>query len=206
MSRGPDFEDLVGHDVSGEERERLRRTHELLLAAGPPPELSPGLAAGPSLGTTLRRRSRPRGRRLYLLAAALAAAVVVAFLGGYAAGHGSGGSGQAAVWTLQLHGTAAAPQAFASLRVLPAEAGNWPMTLRVTGLPKLPADAYYEVYLVRSGDPWLSCGSFVTRSPSGPTTVTLNAPYRLESGDSWVVTRQPPNSEKPGRPVLEPVT
>ena len=41
MSREPDFDALVGADVPGEERDRLRRAHELLVAAGPPPELAP---------------------------------------------------------------------------------------------------------------------------------------------------------------------
>ena len=48
MTRGPDFDQLVGHEVGREERERLQRVHELLVEAGPPPELSP---------------SSPRGRR-----------------------------------------------------------------------------------------------------------------------------------------------
>jgi hypothetical protein len=205
MSRGPEFEDLVGQDVSGEERERLRRTHELLVAAGPPPELTPELAAGPTLRMTLQRRSRPQRRRVYMLAAAVAAALV-AFLGGYIAGNGSNGSKVAAVRTLQLQGTAAAPRAFASLRVLPFNAGNWPMTLSVTGLPALPKNTYYEVYLVRSGRAWASCGSFVVTSPSSATTVTLNAPYRLHEGDSWVVTKQAPDSKAPGPTVLAPVT
>jgi hypothetical protein len=51
---GPDFEELVGGDLEPRERERLLRVHEALVAAGPPPELTPDLAA-PS---TRARRSR----------------------------------------------------------------------------------------------------------------------------------------------------
>ena len=41
---GPDFDELVGgDDLPGPERERLQRVHELLVAAGPPPELPPEL-------------------------------------------------------------------------------------------------------------------------------------------------------------------
>jgi hypothetical protein len=40
----PDFEELVGADLSPEEQARLRRAHDLLIAAGPPPELPPALA------------------------------------------------------------------------------------------------------------------------------------------------------------------
>ena len=35
----PDFDELVGTDLEPDERERLERVHELLLEAGPPPEL-----------------------------------------------------------------------------------------------------------------------------------------------------------------------
>jgi hypothetical protein len=37
-------------------------------------------------------------------------------------------------------------------------------------------------------------------------SVQLNAPYELKSGDSWVVTRQPPGVHTPGRVVLRPLT
>ena len=37
--RGPSFDDLVGDDLAPAERERLLRVHELLIQAGPPPEL-----------------------------------------------------------------------------------------------------------------------------------------------------------------------
>jgi hypothetical protein len=204
MSRGPEFDDLVGGEVTGGERERLRRTHELLLEAGPAPELSPGLASGPTLGMTLSRRPRRTRRRLTLLAAAIVSVALV-FLAGYVSGNGGGGgsSGVSAIRTLQLRGTGAAPNALASLRLLPADAGNWPMTLTVTGLPAPPARSYYEVYLVRGGKPWASCGTFVVADPATATTVTLNAPYRLRSTDRWVVTRQGAESTEPGQAVLQ---
>ena len=45
MTREPDFHELLnGEDLSPEERARLERVHELLLEAGPPPELTPALA------------------------------------------------------------------------------------------------------------------------------------------------------------------
>ena len=51
----PDFFDLVGDEGTPEELERLRRAHDLLVAAGPPPELSPRLAEAPSgIGRTSR--------------------------------------------------------------------------------------------------------------------------------------------------------
>ncbi len=195
MSRGPDFEDVVGPETTGAERERLQRTHDLLVTAGPPPELSPELASGPTLAMTLGRRPGRARHRLALLAAAVVIVALV-FLGGYVTGNrGGGSSGVKAVRTLQLRGTTAAPDALASLRLLPADAGNWPMTLSVTGLPAT-SQGYYEVYLVRPGKPWASCGAFVVAGASKATVVTLNAPYRLGASDRWVVTMQPAGTQR----------
>ena len=192
MSRDPDLDELIGADPPGAERERLRRTHELLLQAGPPPELPPELGTAPVVGFTLARQRRPRRRRgVLLLAAALA--VAVAFAAGYAvAGHGGGSGGPPVAQTLALQATAAAPGAQATLDVQHARQGNRPMTLVVTGLPKLPPRSLYEVYLVRGGKPWASCGTFTVSDPSRALTLTLNAPYAPRSGDSWVVTREVP--------------
>jgi hypothetical protein len=35
--------------------------------------------------------------------------------------------------------------------------------------------------------------------------VTLNAPYPLQKGDTWVVTRQGAGGVEPGQTVLKPV-
>ena len=47
MSQTPQFGDLVGNDFSPGERERLERVHDMLVAAGPPPELPQELAEAP---------------------------------------------------------------------------------------------------------------------------------------------------------------
>jgi Anti-sigma-K factor rskA, C-terminal len=199
----PDFDELIGSEVEGAERERLRRVHELLVQAGPPPEIEPEIAAGPTLAMTIGRPRRRRLSRGALLLAAAVAALAMAFLGGYLAGNGHGTS---AARVLKLAGTPAAPHALASLQIDPVDAaGNWPMKLTVEGLPALPRHSYYEVYLVRGGKPWASCGSFVVAHgrPQG-TTVRLNAPYRLKPGDTWVVTRHGLHSPEPGQVVLRP--
>jgi hypothetical protein len=198
----PDFDELVGTNVDGDERERLRRAHDLLLQAGPPEELSPEFESGPTLAMTLGRPSRRRrGRSVVLLAAAIAL-VALAFLAGYIAGNGSGSSSG---HTLSLVGTKAAPDALASLRVKPADsAGNWPMELAVTGLPKLPPRGYYTVYLWRKGKPYAPCGTFIVAGKAHGTAVTLNAPYELRKGDTWVVTKQMPGHHKAGPVVLRP--
>ncbi|HET7572766.1 MAG TPA: anti-sigma factor [Gaiellaceae bacterium] len=205
MTHGPDFDELLGGEPLGPEREQLRRVHEMLLTAGPPPELPPHLEAGPNLAMTTVRRRRQVRRRVALLAAA-AVAVAVVFLGGYITGNRGPGKTISAVRTIQLQGTAAAPDALASLRVQPEdESGNWPMTLDVTGLPALPDRGYYAVYLVRNGKPWASCGWFLVSGPHAGTTVTLNAPYGLRSGDTWIVTRVVAGKTKgAGETVMRP--
>jgi Anti-sigma-K factor rskA len=203
----PDFDELVGTEATGAERKRLREAHDLLLRAGPPPELTPKLKAGPNPGVARmqHRRRAVKRRSLVLLAAAVSIAVV--FFAGYAVSsqRGGNGSSNAIAGTLKLKGTAAAPNAQATLDVWRERDGNWPMTLSVKGLPKLPAHTYYEVYLVRDGRPWGSCGSFVVSGSSQVLKVSLNAPYKLQKGDSWVVTLQKPGSE-PGKTVLQPVS
>lgn len=208
MSREPSFDELVGAETSGEERERLRHVHELLVEAGPPPELTPKLRKAPGSGVARMQRRRVVKRRgLLLLAAALS--IVVVFAAGYAVSNSrqSGGNSSAprVAKTLELTGTRQAPNAQATLDVWKPQAGNWPMTLNVTGLPKLPPHAYYYVYLVRDGKPWAPCGAFRVASPSQALTLTLNAPYKLRKGDTWVVTR-PTQLGEPGTTVMRPVS
>ena len=203
MTPAPRFDDLVGGDLSPTERERLGRVHDLLVAAGPPPELSPGVALGPDPRRMRIARKRRVQQRVLLLAAALcvlALAYLAGFLSGYHQNHVSGR-------VLQLHGTAAAPGALASLVIEPVDAaGNWPMRLSATGLPKLPTHGYYAVYLTRDGKPLLPCGTFVVRSTHGSVSVTLNAPYHLRKGDGWVVTKELPGRPGAGPIVMRPLT
>jgi hypothetical protein len=198
VNREPNFDELVGTEARGKEREQLLEAHELLLRAGPPPELTPRLKAGPNLGAVPLQKQRRRvvkRRAMLLLAAALS--IVVVFAAGYAvANQRAAGKG---IVLIPLKGTTAAPKARATLEVWHPQGGNWPMTLDVAGLPQ---HARYEVYLVRDGRPWGSCGSFVV-SNSKPLSLKLNAPYRLQKGDTWVVTQQTAGSE-PGRTVLRP--
>jgi len=201
------FDELIDADVPGEERERLRGVHELLVTAGPPPELTPRLRHTPD--TEGRSRSNvvtlprlPLKRRTLLLIAA-ALVVLAAFVGGYGAGQIHSSVSPEAI--LPLRGTTGAPKALASLQIYALEAGNWPMTLTVKNLPKLPAHSYYEVYLVRHGKPYLSCGEFTVDGGSAPVTVKLNAPYVFKKGDTWVVTKQLQGNAKPGPEVLKPV-
>jgi len=202
MSRVPNFDELVG-EVEDEERARLQRVHEMLIAAGPPPELAPEMEAGPTLAMTLGGRTPRRIQRRVLLLAAAIVVLVVAFLGGYITGNNKSASGR----VLALRGTAAAPGAQASLRIEPSDgSGNWPMQIAAVGLPKLAPKSYYEVFLVRRGKIYAPCGSFLVKGATDGVSVHLNAPYRLRSGDTWVVTRQRAGDREPGTVVLRPLT
>jgi hypothetical protein len=200
MTRVPDFDELVGADVGRDEQERLRRVHDLLIQAGPPAELSPETAAGPTLAMTLGRAPHKLRRRVALLAAAIAL-VSVAFLAGYVTANG----GHSAASTVALVGTKAAPGALASLRVEDVDAaGNWAMQLSVAGLPKLPPHGYYTVYLMRNGKPYAPCGAFVVAGKTHAASVSLNAPYHLRDGDTWIVTKQMPGHHEAGPVVFRP--
>jgi len=197
---GPDFRELVGEDVHEEERERLRTVHDMLLAAGPPPELSPELEDAPAIGGTVSLLPRRRRGALLLIAAALAAA---AFGGGFLAG----GHGRARTSTfkpefaVQMHGTAAAPNALATLEVAKADAsGNWPMLVTVQGLPQLQRGGYYELDLTRKGRIAATCGTFTVHS--GKTKVSLNAPYELKTYDGWIVTKHVAGRTESSRALL----
>ncbi|HET8606689.1 MAG TPA: hypothetical protein VFL66_06620 [Gaiellaceae bacterium] len=192
---GPEFRELVGDDLGPEEDARLRQVHELLVAAGPPPELPPALARPPEergakvIGFPVRRRLGAA----VVLAAAIAAA---AFGGGYAVGHRGGGF-RAEGAPIPMHGSS--PAQLASIRLSSRDdAGNWPLLLRVKGLPDLPKGGYYELLLSRNGKPGPSCGTF--RVHHGVTQVVLNAPYKLRAWDGWVIVEH-----LPGRPESGPI-
>ncbi len=182
---GPDFHELVGTDLPEEEAARLRRIHELLVEAGPPPELPPSLADGPAERITkpipLHRRRRVGAALLIAAAVALAA-----FGGGYLLGNHN--TGFTAKHAIAMHATTPGSQAVAAIELAGRDqAGNWPIRMAVRGLPDLGAKGYYELYLTRGGKQLASCGTFAVGSQT--TVVRLNAPYLLPAGakQGWVV-------------------
>ncbi|HXF98072.1 MAG TPA: anti-sigma factor, partial [Gaiellaceae bacterium] len=121
--------------------------------------------------------------RLAAVAAALAAA---SFAFGYAAGD----RGRAVDFVVRMQGTRAAPAASARIEVFALDsAGNWPMELSVEGLRPAPGGATYELWLTRDGRLARRCGSF-RAEPDGTTQVPMNAPWRLDRFDGWVVVRK----------------
>lgn len=203
MSEPRDLRDLVGDDVGEEELDRLRRAHELLVAAGPPPELSPVLREAPSV----RARDDGReGRFSFLpqrrLGTAFAVAVAIAAIA-FGAGYFTGKKEFGSEATHAMRGTALAPNAVASIEVGARDnAGNVPMLVHVRGLPRLAARGYYTLYLTRKGRIVVSCGTFTVAGPTKPATVQLSVPYTLERFDGWVVSRERPRGKHPGPVVL----
>jgi hypothetical protein len=169
----PSFDDLVGSDLEPGERERLERVHELLVAAGPPPEFEP----------QARVVAFPRRRRGALVAIAAALAVAVLAFGGALVRDGG-------PFVISMSGTTAAPTASASLHVFELDdAGNWPMEVSVEGLQSAPSGRPFELWLTRDGERESLCGSFLTDT-SGAAVVPMNAPYRFNEYDGWVVVEE----------------
>lgn len=199
MTRPPDLRDLIGDE--GDSEERLRRVHEMLVAAGPPPEgavpETPRVAT-PAIGVHPRRR---RWAEVALAAALVCGALAVGFVVG-----ARGDDFDPAV-TLSMHGVSSVAGASAELAIgEPDESGNIAIEMRVDGLPQLPRGGWYELLLAKNGQIGASCGTFVTAGDE--TKVRLSVGYDLrgmrEAGlyDSWVVTAVVPGRPGSGERIL----
>ena len=199
MTRPPDLRDLIG-DEDGR-NERLARVHDLLVAAGPPPE--DAVPQPPHVGSPAVR-ARPRRRRWAALALA-AALAAIAFAVGYVAG--SRGDGFETRATISMLGVSPVADASAELAVgEPDENGNIRLEMDVRHLPRLPQGGWYELYLAKKGVIGASCGTFVTIGDE--TTVRLSVGYDLagwrKAGryDGWVVTAHVPGHPGSGERIL----
>jgi hypothetical protein len=197
-----EFNEIVDTEGLGpEEVARLQRVHDLLVEAGPPADLPPALEQPTDPTETAKVIDFPLmpPRRWAVAAVAAAALALVALGGGYLLGHAH-----------------AKPAAFAAHRVVPMQgkgslavlkigkadrAGNWPMELLVSGLPRQTnPQSYYELWLTKNGKPVAPCGSF--RVNAANTTVRLSVPYTFSRFDGWVVTAQPAHLRSVGPVVL----
>jgi Anti-sigma-K factor rskA len=179
-SRPPEFDDLVGPEVDAAERDRLRRVHDLLIDVGPPPELSQ-MSAPATGGAPVTPLRRPSGRRRAVLALAAVLGVVAIFTLGVVVADGGDPDAERVV---AMSGPSGAT---ASLEILDVdEAGNWPMLIDVAGLPPADDGRLYQLWLTKNGSPTALCGSFHT-DVEGRAVVPMNAPWRLDDFDGWVV-------------------
>jgi len=192
--------DEVVKGLDPAEQARLRSVHEMLVKAGPPPELPPELATLPGDVPRTRTIAFPKRRRRLVLGLALAAALAaVAFAGGYLTGNRNGSSSiSQPVRDVTMTGGGAV----ASLRVgAPDRAGNWPVDFEVDGLPKQKGGyAYYEIFVLRKGKPSYPCAGF--RVTHGTTNVSFVVPYKVKTTTRWVVTQVDRHHEWPGRVVM----
>lgn len=195
MSPGtPDFFDLVGDEGTPEELAQLRRAHDMLVAAGPPPELSPRLAEAPraeSRSSMLPRRRR--GAAFLLAAAVVASAFGIGLLIG-----DRDSSGFTQSRAVPMHGVGKLASARATLGVGEQDsAGNYPLKMTVQGLPALGTGGWYELLLSKGGRPTLSCGSFAAATQG--VTVRMSVPYDLslfpKLFDGWVVVAHAPKQQ-----------
>ena len=180
----PNFDELVGGDLDPRERDRLQKVHELLLVAGPPPDFTSEHEVPEASATVHVLPRRSRGA-IALLAAAIA---VLVFALGYLSG--ARGDDPGTFEVVPMTGVGAAPDASARLEIFDVdEFGNWPMLLEAKGLRPLPEGRLYELWLTKDGRLAEPCGRFAAEK-DGVTVVPLNAPYRLDEYDDWVVIKQ----------------
>jgi hypothetical protein len=188
------FDQLIdAGDIPPEERDRLRRVHELLLATDAPAEVPESLRQAPRVDEE-RPAARPARRpwrrirpAFALVAAALAAAV-------FGAGYYLGDRDVEPVAVIEMSGVGREAGADGSIELLPADdSGNWPMRVLLRGLePSADRQDFYELWLTKKGKLAASCGRFTIHE--GLTTVSLSVPYRLRAFDGWVVTRRGSNA------------
>jgi hypothetical protein len=186
VSRHPDFHELVGNDLEPAERERLERVHDMLIAAGPPPELPQELAEPPRPEGKLVELARRRLRTGLLLAATI---VLAAFAAGYLLGMRGDSSSSESFATAETAVLGQSPDRLAVVRFGQVdENGNRPMIVNVDGLDRLKDGDYYTLFMTRNGKPIVTCGTFNV-SDEGVTTVRLSVAYDLERFDGLMLGR-----------------
>jgi hypothetical protein len=167
-----------------EDRERLRRVHELLLEAGPPPELSPALANVPAPSPP-RFALRPNRRRLAGVFALAGALLATMFGIGYLAGNSD--SDESAIPVRETVSLVSNSDASGAVDLgFKGRDGNWPMVVTVRGLDPLRDGDYYTLALTKGGKPVVTCGTFNV-SDRSRSSVRMSAAYNLAGFDGWVV-------------------
>jgi hypothetical protein len=183
LRKPPHIRELLGDDVPEDELDALRRADALLRTIPPPP-----LQVPPRLTQAVAALTLPTpfwSRRRLAATVALAAALSAIFFG---VGRWTAGSDVDPLLTVPLGATEDAPDAAAVIEVGERDdkSGNWELELEVTGLPKLPAGRYYDLWLAKDGEYAVTCGSF--NVGPGTTRVRLTVSYELSEYDTWVIS------------------
>jgi hypothetical protein len=199
VSRTPNFGDLVGNDLSPAERERLERVHDMLVAAGPPPELPQELAEAPRPQGRLVELARYRLRTGLVIAAAL---VIATFAVGYFLGARGEDSSPVAFTPVKTGVLAKSADRLAVVRIGDRdEDGNWPMVVSVEGLDHLTGGNYYTLFMTRKGSKLaVICGTFNV-SEKGVTTVRFSVAYDVDRFDGLMLAEYS-RAERENKPLL----
>lgn len=205
MTDRPDLRDLVGDDLPESQRDGIERADRVLRAVpAPPAGLPPSLTSRVlAITAAVPRRSRRRVGAALALAAALAVAIAGTSFG---IGYRLGGDDFEVRRTVVMRPTEAAPGASALIKVGPRDdaTGNWGMVVEVAGLRELPGDGYYVLWLAKDGEYAATCGTFDVGN--GLTSVSMNASYRLDDFDEWVISARVPGDDGEPRRLLQAPT
>ena len=183
MTEPPEFRDLVGDDLPAEERQRLARVHELLLTAGPPPELPPSLSDAPEAEPVEWHSSWLMRRRVGAGFALAAAIALVAFIGGYIVGYQKNNGDFDAARNVVLQ---KGPMRVVVAVAAPDSNGNRRMLVSARGLSQTARGNYYIIGMKKDGRRLVQCGTFkVGNEPL--TNVRFAVGYEVEDFDRIVV-------------------
>jgi Anti-sigma-K factor rskA len=182
MKEPVDLRELVGSELPPEEFESLSRVDRLLRRVPAPPHDVPA-SLTQAVATVPLTRRRPTRRRL---AVAVAFAVLIAAL---AFGIGRWTADDFTVdYAVVFEPTGDAPGADAVVEVgeRDPDSGNVELILEVSGLPKIPADEFYALWLERDGEWAATCGYFSVGE--GETTVRMTVSYQFRDFDAWIIS------------------
>ena len=200
-----DFEDLVDlTGVGAEDEAKLRRVHQMLIAAGPPADLPVELAKPVPVGGQVVSLAEHAKRRRPVAAVLIAATVAVACFGGGYVLATQARSDSSAINVIRIVPLQGVQQnSLASLSVGSSDQnGNWPLQLTVSGLPQLKGEARYYLVVKQGDGRGVLCGSFEV-APHGSTTVTFNVAYKVKPSTQWIITRMAPGVKYPGELVMQ---
>jgi hypothetical protein len=180
----PDFRELVGDDLTPEERAELERVDRMLRSVPAPPAEVPR-----SLTEAVDRMGAHRAFWTTRRIAAVAAVAAVLAALSFGVGRWTGLGNPEYARSVAMQPTEEAPGASAVIKLgdRDAETGNWDLELDVSGLPKLSGGDYYYLWLAKDGEYEATCGTF--NVGDGETTVRMTVSYRLSDYDAWVVSR-----------------